>query len=373
LGADRLEGTLWAEPHVGAREKSKVNRKKLAINVLKVGVTAGILYLLFDRFQIGFDDIVSSFQRQPAWFAASLLMQAGAILFSILRWRVLLAGQDLQVPLGHAAKTFLVGRFLGTFTPTGVGLEAYKAYDIARYTGRAEASVSVVVIEKMIGTFFSLGLMVLITLPFFAGALDPKFLYVFGAFFVVLLALALTLLFRPGVFRALFSLRFPLRAKIEKPLNKMVDAFTIYSHRKGSLVVAILLGFVVYLFWFLTYYTNGLALGAGLSLEQVLKVGPMTQIATMIPLSIAGIGLREGAYMGLLEALGAMDGATSAARTAMMLSATMVYFVSISLNLIGAVIFLTRRTDYRRQVDEMKAAAAAKPAGGEAPAAPAAD
>jgi uncharacterized protein (TIRG00374 family) len=334
-----------------------VNKKKLAINALKVAVTAAILYLLFHRFQIGLGDILSSFRNRPEWFAASLLMQAGAILFSILRWKVLLAGQELSVSLGHATKTFLVGRFLGTFTPTGVGLEAYKAYDIARYTGRAEASISVVLIEKMIGTFFSLGLMVIVTLPFFMGSLDRRFLYVFGAFFAVLFGLAILLLFRPGAFRWLLSIRFPGRQKLEKPLDRLVDAFTVYSRRKGSLVSAVLLGLVVYLFWFLTYYTNNLALGAGLTLEQVLKVGPMTQIATMIPLSIAGIGLREGAFMGLLEALGAMEGATAASRTAMMLTATMVYFVSISINVVGAVIFLTRRTDYRRQVEEMKAAA----------------
>lgn len=329
-------------------------RKKALINVLKVTVTVTILYLIFDRFQVGFDDIVVSFRHQPSWFAAALLAQAGAITFSILRWRVLLAGQDLNVPLGHAVKTFLVGRFLGTFTPTGVGLEAYKAYDIARYTGRTEASVSVVLIEKLIGTFFSLGLLVLISLPFFIDALDARFLYVFGAFFAVLLILALILLFSPGLFHVLLKLPFPFKARLERPLARLVDAFTIYSRRKGHLVAAIGLGLMVYLFWFLTYYANSLALGAGLSLEQVLKVGPMTQIATMIPLSIAGIGLREGAFMGLLEILGAVEGATAASRAAMILSASMVYFVSISLNIVGAVIFLTRRTDYKRQMEEMR-------------------
>jgi hypothetical protein len=58
--------------------------------------------------------------------------------------------------------------------------------------------------------------------------------------------------------------------------------------------------------------------------------------------------------MGLLELLGAMEGTTAETRTAMMLSATMVYFVSISLNIIGAAIFLTRRTDYKRRMEEMK-------------------
>jgi uncharacterized protein (TIRG00374 family) len=329
-------------------------KKKIIINVLKVGVTVAILCFIFHRFQIGFADIAASLRHQPVWFLAALLVQIGAISFSILRWKVLLAGQELDVPWSHATKTFLVGRFLGTFTPTGIGLEAYKAYDIARYTGRAEASVSVVLIEKLVCTFFSLGLLVLVTLPFFIGALEAKFLYAFGAFFAALLVLALVLLFSPGALRAILKIRFPLKAKLEKPLGRLVDAFTVYSRRKGSLVAAVLLGLLVYLFWFLTYYANNLALGAGLSLEQVLKVGPLTQIATMIPLSIAGIGLREGAFMGLLELLGAMEGTTAETRTAMMLSATMVYFVSISLNIIGAAIFLTRRTDYKRRMEEMK-------------------
>lgn len=330
--------------------------KRIIVNVLKVAVTVAILALIFHRFQIGIADVTASLRHRPAWFLGALLAQAGAITFSILRWKALLAGQELLVPWPHAIQTFLVGRFLGTFTPTGIGLEAYKAYDIARYTGRPEASVSVVLIEKLIGTFFSLGLLVLVTLPFFVDALAARFLYVFGAFFAALLALALVLLFSPGALRAALRLRFPLRKRLEKPLGRVIDAFAVYSRRKGSLVAAVLLGLAVYVFWFLTYYANSLALGAGLSLEQVLKVGPLTQIATMIPLSIAGIGLREGAFMGLLEIIGAMEGAAPAARTAMMLSATMVYFVSIAVNLAGAVIFLTRRTDYRRRVEEMRAA-----------------
>jgi len=331
--------------------------RKIIINVVKIAVTAAILFLIFRRFNIGSKEILEAFRHQPAWFGAALAAQGGAIAFSILRWRALLIGQDLHVPFGHIVKTFLVGRFLGTFTPTGVGLEAYKAYDIARYTGKTEAAISVVLIEKMIGTFFSLGLLVLLTLPFFFEGIDRRFLIAFAAFFAVLLVLALILLFSPGIFRVILHIRFPLRNRIEKPLNRIVDAFTIYSRNRRSLLAAIGLGLGVYLCWFLTYWANSLALGAGLTLPDVLKVGPLTQMATMIPLSIAGVGLREGAFMGLLGVLGVTDGITAARATAMTLSATMVYFVSISLNLPGAVIFLLRRTDYRRQMAEMKTSA----------------
>ena len=79
----------------------------------------------------------------------------------------------------------------------------------------------------------------------------------------------------------------------------------------------------------------------------VLKIGPLTQIATMIPRAIAGIGLREGAFIGLLNYAG-----VTFEHSATLLTATMWYFVSISVNIVGAVIFLTRRTDYARVQSE---------------------
>ena len=99
--------------------------KKIAIQVLKVSVTAGILFLIFRKFQIGWDDITRAMsESNPWWVVASFGTQVGAITFSILRWNVLLKAQALNVPAPHLVGTYLVGRFLGTFTPTGIGLEA---------------------------------------------------------------------------------------------------------------------------------------------------------------------------------------------------------------------------------------------------------
>ncbi len=342
------------------RCKEKINKmKKVLFNILKISVTLVILYLIYGQYIKDPEEskrIVQSFQHAPWWFAVSFMMQLGAVLFSILRWRVLLISQELNVPFAHVVKTFLVGRFLGTFTPTGVGLEAYKAYDIARYTGKAEASVSVVLIEKFVSTFFSLSLLVLCTLPFFAQTIDPRFLYVFGVFFAVLLIFALILLFRPELLRKVLLWRFPLKTKIEKPLIRTVDAFTIYRHKRGSLLLSVFLGLVVYFFWFLTYYSNSLALGAQVGFVDVFKVTPMTQIASMIPLSIAGIGLREGAFTGLFASLGVIGSIDAPEALPIKLSASAALLISYAVNVFGAVLFLTRKTDYQRQMAEMKMA-----------------
>ena len=57
-----------------------MNIKKLIVNVVKVAVTAGILYLIFKKFQIGMSDITTALKTSsPAWWLASLGTQAAAI------------------------------------------------------------------------------------------------------------------------------------------------------------------------------------------------------------------------------------------------------------------------------------------------------
>jgi uncharacterized membrane protein YbhN (UPF0104 family) len=391
---------------------------KRLLTPLKILVTVVILILIFKKFQIGWGDITQAIRNSsPMWWLASLGTQFLAILFSIQRWNVLLKGQRLAIPFGHLTSTYMVGRFLGTFTPTGVGLEAYKAYDIARYTGKTTESVAVVFIEKTVVTFLSLSFLVIVSL--FFVKLAPLFLYAFFAFFAVLLILAMILLFKPSLIEKVLLIGFPGRAKIEGILKTAIESFTMYSRNKAPLAVSLVFGVLVYLSLFATYYTNSKALRVpeptrgtigemaltpqarqvlqsaniefietggtegnvpvaqvllspaerevlagqglsllegkggeegrkGLSLRDIYIVGPLTQIATMIPLSIAGIGLREGAFAGLTKSLGIWIGPKT------VLTATMWYFVSIAINIIGAILFLARKTDYAKTIDEMK-------------------
>ncbi|MBD3169640.1 MAG: hypothetical protein GF307_09180 [candidate division Zixibacteria bacterium] len=384
--------------------------KKILVNIVKVAVTFGILYLMFKKFQIGWSDITDAFaQSKVEWFLIAILTQVAAISFSIMRWRVLLNAQKLIVPFGHLVKTYLVGRFLGTFTPTGVGLEAYKAYDIARYTKEGAQSVTVVFVEKFL-TLLALSVLMLITLPMVK--LNTAFIGAFFAFFFVVLMILLILIFKGSILNSIARM-LPFYNKTRGPVEKAVESFSRFKGTKGSMVMAIIYGVFVYVFLFSTFYTNGMALRVGnskpgevynvtlttgdkekldalnieyiidkksngktaevfltaaekeklnylgvemqkvedskfdrkgLGLVDVLKVGPLTQIATMIPLSIAGIGLREGAFVGLLRSSGVWVAQNT------VLAATMWYFVSVSVNIFGAIIFLTRRTDYHTKI-----------------------
>ena len=422
-----------------------MNIKKLIVNVVKVSVTGLILLAIFWKFDIDRQDVVAALTKDssPAWWIASLFTQAAAIFFSILRWRVLLHAQNLMVPDGHLVRTYLVGRFLGTFTPTGIGLEAYKAYDTARYTKKATESVAVVVVEKFL-TILTLSLLVLSTLPFIN--LPAKYMFAVVAFFGIMLVATSILVIKPTLLELLLRLPLPAKGKIKGIVNTAVEAFNRYSKNKLTLVWAVGFGVLVYFALFSTYFTNGKALGIpphqtgthytvqlnsqdykfldsqsirmlntskeetkasspgfvdwlkglisgekaeqidnlpqegvfevyltadeammaserglqlievsdqttydhkGLSLFDVMKAAPLTQIASMVPLSIAGVGLREAGFTGTLHLSGVW-----VAKKAVFAS-LMWYFVSISLNIVGAIIFLTRKTDYQASREEI--------------------
>src|SRR5207247_10271581 len=82
----------------------------------------------------------------------------------LLRWQLLVRGEGIVFPLWHIVTAFLIGRFLGTFLPSTIGLDGYKLYDAARFSGRTVEATAATVIEKglgIIGIFVSF----LVTLP----------------------------------------------------------------------------------------------------------------------------------------------------------------------------------------------------------------
>ena len=69
------------------------------------------------------------------------------ILASMYRWTILLRGQSIALPFRHIFGSFLIGRFIGTFLPSTAGLDGYKLYDAARFSGKTVEVTATTVLE----------------------------------------------------------------------------------------------------------------------------------------------------------------------------------------------------------------------------------
>jgi hypothetical protein len=336
-------------------------RKKAKLGWIgRVCVTLGLFAVMFLLSHVGswqnpfFVDVNELAQeaRQVivAWLVASALVKAIGIGAAIWRWELLLRGQGLIVPARHLISTFLVGRFIGMFLPSTLGLDAYRAYDIARRAQDTVSSLTVIVVEKITG-FFTLSLLVLLSslgmlvaVPADERLVSTRVLVLIVLVFCVPVALAFVLLLRPGLFEKLLTLRFPGKARVQAPLSRVVSAVTVYRDQPLLLWGAVLLGLVVHGATTLMYFLNALAVQA--SPGYMLFVGPLIIVATLIAPTVAGLGAREFTAKGLLgELMG---------EKAVLASHLGLWVAELLPAVAGGIILAARPAEYRPAIQSQK-------------------
>lgn len=234
----------------------------------------------------------------------------GAIqLLNVLKWQVLNRAQGLMVPFRKLLDVYYMGMFFNTFLPSGFGGDALRAYELSRLTKRSGSSLSSVVIDRYTSLF---SLILLATAAILVAPHDlqlvPKSLLlaltgigVLG-FLVLLQDRWILLLLRSH----LVSKRPTLKAMVEEM------AASATALRSGG--KAIVFSFVIsLLFQFLTiveHYVFMLALNLDVPFSYTVLFLPILTFVASLPISINGLGVREGGYAFFLGKVGV--GATEA-------------------------------------------------------------
>jgi hypothetical protein len=321
--------------------------------LLRIAVTVGLFAVMFVFF-VDVDELLLAVRQVVVvWLLVATAVKSVGIFASILRWDQLLRGQGYRVPLGYLTGSFLVGRFFGMFLPSTLGLDGYRAYDMARQAKDAVGSVAVIVVEKITG-FFTLSLLVLFTLPAGLRFLPGQVLVVVFLIFCVPVAVSFLLLLRPGLIEwaldRLLRLSFPGKAKVEGLLRRSVAAVAAYQDQHGVLLRAVLLGIVVHTATVLMYYFCALAVGVDAGLADMLFVGPWIILATVGLPTVAGEGAREFTALGLLSRIGVGE---SAAWLVGHLGFWAAEFVPAVL---GGIVLALRPTQFRPDIQRAEAA-----------------
>ncbi len=282
---------------------ARVRRPSPAKRILKGAVSGSLLaaVLVIIARRQGIDALAERARSLAVLpLVAAVGLQLASVGFSVLRWRVLLRAQGLELPLPRLARSFFVGRFYGVFTPSTAGLDVYRAVDVGRATGEGVRSAAAIVVEKLCG-LLSLAIVTFLLLPF-GGARWLGREAILVAALVGLAALAgLALLRRPRLF-APFVARLPSRVR-----PKVEDAVRTVTERPlGALDTAraLALGGAAHVCMSSVYAATGLALGLEVGVAELLLVGNAIIAATLVPVSVAGVGVREGTAVALLGAVG---------------------------------------------------------------------
>jgi arylsulfatase A-like enzyme/uncharacterized membrane protein YbhN (UPF0104 family) len=334
-------------------------------NVLKAWLTVRIFWLLFAHEVKDTDGTLVTTGAlmlrtlgdvDPTTFALFCAAAAGikfvGILASMQRWILMLRGQSIALPFRHVFGSFLIGRFIGTFLPSTLGLDGYTLYDAARFSGRSVEVTAAKFLEKIIGPI-GIFLSFLVALPFGmnllyehseifptrAGANSAALAGALACLAIV--GALLALLWFPGVVQLVIErLPLPGKARLAGIVARVSNAAGAYRNHKLLLLQALALSFVVHFTTAAMYFFTALAIGAvGAQFWPVVLGSTIQILATVLsPITIAGEGIRELAQLLVLQH---MIGPAAAVA-----SAALGFWAAEALTLFGGVYWWIRGPSY---------------------------
>lgn len=295
---------------------------------------------------------------RPAEGALSLVFMGLTIVLGMLRWRMVMRVQGLDLSLGRTAEISLVAHFFNSFLLGSTGGDLMKAYYAARETHhlKTEAVVTVFV-DRLIGLVSMLLFATLMMAP------NYRLLAAHGrlaalAWPVVLMLLAgavvAGLSFWGGLSRLWPQARHWLR-RLPKGewLERSLEACRRFGRERKLLAQALGLSMVLNLVCVLQVWS--LARGMNLAINPValLVIVPVIICISALPITPSGLGVRENLYVWMLAAPEIAVGATEALSVSLL-----AYAGSLFWSLIGGLIYVTFKQ--RHHLAEVAAAEGAE-------------
>ncbi|MBM3284559.1 MAG: flippase-like domain-containing protein [Candidatus Aminicenantes bacterium] len=271
-----------------------------------------------------------------AWLFLSFSLHAFGLFASAYRWQILAKAQGDEIPLGFLAKSYLVGTFFNNFLPTRFGGDIVRIWDGSRYSRSLLKSSAIVLVERFTG------IIVLLLFALIASLYRMDMARQIPVIWVSLLLGLAGLAFVIGFFTPLAGWllnAIPQKGFLDKARNKILlfrETILHYRTQKGPFSRATFWAFLLQLNVILYYFLIGKALHLEIHFIDYFIFIPIVLIIQLIPITISGLGLREGSYIEIFKFYGI------APETAFSFSLIDVAFVLI-LGIIGGIIYVTRK------------------------------
>jgi uncharacterized membrane protein YbhN (UPF0104 family) len=272
--------------------------------ILKIGISAGLLYLALRG--VNFGAIQSRLgQIEPLWILAALVAALLQLAVSALRWREIAIACGADLPVDKALRFNLIGAFFNQTLPSTIGGDGVRLWLVQRSGASWQAASYSVLLDRAIGLIV-LAAIVVVSLPWSLSLIANEHAK------MGLLTLNIAAMLACLVFLAFGRLNWPWLQSFWPTRHlhacAKVANRVMFSKRSGPQVL--LLSLINHLLTIVIAWCAGLAIAAPVSFYQLMLLIPPIGLITLIPISIAGWGVREQAmqaafrYAGLATADG---------------------------------------------------------------------
>ena len=258
--------------------------------LLKASVSALLLY-----FALGLVDLAAVRERlartHPGWLTLILpvlLIQTGLL---AVRWRKIVSHCGASLPLALAFRFSMIAMFFNQTLPSSIGGDAMRVWLVRKHANWRTAIYSVF-LDRLVGVV-ALAVLVLACLPWTLELVRNPV----GR--VALLLIGVGSLGAGIAFIGLAwkRLRILHRWSVTRHLAELAGVALAILRSPGSFVPVFSVSIAIHLLTATTAWCAAVAIGADVPLLYTLFLVPPVILVTVVPISIAGWGVREGAMV----------------------------------------------------------------------------
>ena len=271
--------------------------RNAALLVLKLAISVGLVWFAFSKIDMG-STWATLRAIAPAAIVGALLLLCFQLLLAALRLRALLIALGARYGTAAAVEVLLIGAFFSQTMISFVGGDAMRIWRIVRSRVSLAIAAKSVLFDRVAG-FAGLFVLLLAATPFLIRIIPtPEMLA--GQAIIVLSALVAV----GGVFVLRRMPEMLPKGRLVSLAQDLVDSgLAIWRSRRGALLV-IGLSIAIQLVNVVVLYVIGEGLGINFRFVDGLLLFPTVLFLSMLPISVAGWGVREGAMVTALGLVG---------------------------------------------------------------------
>lgn len=228
-------------------------------------------------------------------FLAGVLVLVDRVV-NAYRWYLLIDDRNSSLRFNQVLGLYFKSAFLGLVIPSSAGGELLKGYGLMKSGFQVTESFSSIFIERL------LGLMALVLTCFIGFVIFYQQLQVIPVEYIEKVFLFLFVMGLCGIIVGYFFYPWVEKSlnpdsKIALTLKDVRYSLQYYRNAKMRLGLALGLSFLVQIIRISFTWLIGLGVGINLELPIYVLFVPVISLVSMIPISIAGLGVQEGAFI----------------------------------------------------------------------------
>ncbi len=223
--------------------------------------------------------------------------------WAVFKWQYLLRAQGGDISLWSLFCVYNIGTFWGVFLPSSLSTDVVRGYYLSQKTKNVEMAAASVVVDRMMG-LFSLLFCCLVSVMVYSSTFSKEVTR-----FVLVLTFGCALA-TPCAFLQVvpdfLERRIPFftRYAIGRKLIGMQRSFLSYRQYPLVMLISFFNSLILQVIRAVTMYYTALAFQVDVELVKFFIIVPVTVIVIMIPVSIGGLGVREGSFVSLFGLVG---------------------------------------------------------------------